>query len=552
VVTGTGEFWQSAVSDRAAAVIGYLYFVADAWRWPVGAIASLNLPFGTNVIYTDSIPPVAVAMKALHFLGLPAWNYFGAWLLAGYVLNGAAMALVLWLAGIRAAPLTFVAALLAAAMPVLLHRWYHVALTGQFLILLGFACYVAAGRSGRPAGVLMANALLVVVSMGVHPYLGGMALALYVATLVRAARGGVPARLAAAHFAGTCIALAAMMVTLGYVSMEGPQVTSGGYGHFSANLLSLFASNLSGWSPQGWERLRLAEAEGSSWPFWNHAWPDATGGQYFEGFAYLGLGLLLLCALHVPYVIRSGRTLARRHWQLLGVLIAAAAFAFSNRIYLGNQLVAEIPIPRLLYGIAGVFRSSGRFLWLVEYAALVTATILTARRFGAAKGAAILAAALALQLVDTTPLRRAIALDARTSASAGLEFEKWKPWLAARFERVYIVPSHQCGDPDLGNPKLALQYYIARAAPIPTNSASVARGKKACADELKRLSDPAEGARVGWVFFADGVKLPDVARFTESEGTTCQAIGNVLACRQRDVGRTDHTATVQRNPSLGH
>jgi len=530
-VTGTGEFWQSAESDRATAVIGYLYFVADAWRLPLYHIGTLNVPEGASVITTGSIPPLALAMKVLHTFGVPPWNYFGAWLLCCYALSGVAMALVLWHAGIRAKGVAVVSALLAAGMPVLLHRWYHFSLCAQFLILLALACYVAVARARRPASTLTAAAVLVVVSLDVNPYLGAMVLALYVATLARAACGGaVSWRQAVSHFALTCLVLVALMVLLGYVSFGGRSLAPGGFGHFSANLLSPFASNLSGLAPEAWERLRAVEAAGTAWPFFDRAWPDATGGQYVEGFGYLGVGLLLLCALHAPYLVRNGVVLARRHWPLLGVLAAATLFALSNKVFLGDHLIAYIPMSPVLYSLVDVFRSSGRFLWLVEYAALAGATILTVRRFGAGRGVAILAAATALQLFDTTPLRQAIALDARITHSAGIEFEPWKPWLSAGLDRVYIIPSYSCGDPDFGNPKLSLQYYMARVGPIPTNSAYTSRARPDCGAEIRLLTEVADGGRVGWVFFADGLKLPEVERFRTAKGTTCQPVGSVLAC----------------------
>jgi hypothetical protein len=184
----------------------------------------------------------------------------------------------------------------------------------------------------------------------------------------------------------------------------------------------------------------------------------------------------------------------------------------------------------MLSDLADVFRSSGRFLWLVSYVAVVAATVLTARRFGTRKGAAVLAAALGVQLLDTTPLRQAIALDAKSAQGAGLEVQDLKRWLSAGFDRLYVIPSFQCGDPDLGNPKLALQFIVAQTGPIPTNSAQVARGRRDCARELGLLEQIDAGQRTAWVFFADGLRLPEVERFRQSNSIACRSIGSALAC----------------------
>jgi len=61
----------------------------------------------------------------------------------------------------------------------------------------------------------------------------------------------------------TCLVLAGLALALGYVSLEGSRLAAGGFGQFSANLLSPFVSSLSGLDLQTWERLQRAEATGS-------------------------------------------------------------------------------------------------------------------------------------------------------------------------------------------------------------------------------------------------------------------------------------------------
>jgi hypothetical protein len=536
-VAGVGTFWHSPTSDRAQALVGYRYFFADDWRFPVFAVATLNVPEGANVIFTDSIPLAALGMKILRAFGVPAWNYFGAWLLLCYAASGAAMTLALWRVGFRSKAPLAVAALMAAAMPVLLHRWHHFALSGRFVILLALTCYILVARGHRTKSALTAAAALAVVSLGVTPYLCAMVVALYTAALVQAVRGGVPQRRAAIHFAATCLVLTASCVVAGHYTFHGTTVAAEGFGHFSMNLASPFTSSLSGLHPESWKRLEAAEAARLGWPFFANARPDATGGQYYEGFNYLGIGLLLLCALNAPFALRNRGVLVRRHWPLLLVLAGATVFALSNVVHLGDTPIFAFAIPPILESAAGVFRSSGRFFWLVAYLLLVAATTLTLRRFGPRRGLGILAVAAALQVFDTLPLQRAIAIDARNTENAWMDLEAWESWLGAGFDRVYIVPSYSCGDPNLGNAKLTLQYYLARIGPIPSNSAYTARGKPVCDDEIERLAKVVDDSRVGWVFFGDGQKLPAVTRLLASPEMACRSMPGVLACTRDPTHR---------------
>jgi hypothetical protein len=220
-VAGSGVFWDSAVSDRATAMVGYRYFFADAWRWPLLAIGTLNVPDGSSVIFTDSIPIVAFLMKVLRTLGMTSVNYFGAWVLLCFAAVGAAMALVVWTAGVRSYAVTAMAALLASASPVLAHRWFHFSLCGQFVILLGIAAYLAADGVRRPQFLLTATAALVAVAIMVNPYLGAMVLGLYLATLVQSVRGALPAVGALIHLGATVGALAALVYAMGYIGHDG-------------------------------------------------------------------------------------------------------------------------------------------------------------------------------------------------------------------------------------------------------------------------------------------------------------------------------------------
>src|SRR5271166_4558330 len=94
---------------------------------------------------------------------------------------------------------------------------------------------------------------------------------------------------------------------------------------------------------------------------------DATGGQY-EGFNYLGLGLLLGSILLLPFEIDWLRRNLRAHLLLFIAFAALTAFALSDRVFAGHWLLYELPMPPLLNPVLGTFRSSGRFFWLIGYA----------------------------------------------------------------------------------------------------------------------------------------------------------------------------------------
>ena len=66
-----------------------------------------------------------------------------------------------------------------------------------------------------------------------------------------------------------------------------------------------------------------------------------------------------------------------------GTLVAFAAltaFAISYRVFVGHCLLLELPMPLYIVWALGVFRSSGRFFWLIGYAQMAIVLIRGFRR----------------------------------------------------------------------------------------------------------------------------------------------------------------------------
>eukprot|EP01034_Spumella_vulgaris_P003259 gene3259-4202_t len=169
----------------------------------------------------------------------------------------------------------------------LLRVYGHEALMAHFLVLAALQRSLVPWRWG-PWLALGACSVLV------HPYLALMTgvLGIGAALSALALRELAPGRLAmqAAASLALCGALA---WAAGYFIGGGSQVSSGGHGFFSANLLT--------WAdPMNWQAF-LAQhgrdvARGREWSLLLPPQVQATAGQY-EGFAYLGAGVLVLVML---------------------------------------------------------------------------------------------------------------------------------------------------------------------------------------------------------------------------------------------------------------
>jgi hypothetical protein len=142
-----------------------------------------------------------------------------------------------------------------------------------------------------------------------------------------------------------------MMYVVGYFygDVSGSDV---GYGLFRSTLSSPF-------DPSGWSVIipDLPESNGA-----------------YEGFSYLGIGFFVL--LFVIIVFRGVKPDPKDSKVIeFKVVWFAAIFLFiislSNKIAIGQIELFEIKMPRQVFDLFSIFRSSGRHSWLFAFLALI-------------------------------------------------------------------------------------------------------------------------------------------------------------------------------------
>ncbi|MBV9749618.1 MAG: hypothetical protein JO157_12485 [Acetobacteraceae bacterium] len=431
VLLPSDPLWQLPQGDASQAVLGAEAFLRDpAWHFPLGVTSKL-LSGGKpeSIVYTDSAPWIAILVKAAG-LGVGDISVTGLVAVLSVVLQPVAFALLLLALGVRRAESVLIGAALGAMLP----AWYmrtvwHVALSSHWVIVLALAVAAWAIRRGVSWKVIAALAALGAFSIGIHAYLFVMVAAVAVgALLADTARFGIRALPRAAWGLGLFLACSALSAwVLGYTRAG----SDGGFGIFSMNLLSPVLPQRSG----------LAEAlTGRAMPFL-----DATGGQY-EGFNYLGAGILLVVAVALASCLaRGGRMAEVRAGVPLGaMLLALTLFALSNKVFLGTTPVLDLHLSETLEQSLDQVRSSGRMFWPVAYAALAWSILVLDRIPRRALVGAVLGAALVLQGVDTGVVRRVLAEEyAPRPKPAVFDAGPWRNGPFAGHD-VRMIPSLAC------------------------------------------------------------------------------------------------------------
>lgn len=417
--------------DSATHLFGLLYFLRDPWALPPGQVLSYGEGFGSSVLYSDSIPILALLLKVISsFTGGP-WigQPFGAWLLLCFVLQAyfSFRIAALYVPGTMG-PL--LAAFLAClAPPFLMRGCAHQSLMAHWLII--WALFLLFGKRFGASGLSMQWPLLLVLSLGVHPSIFAMCLALWAVANVAAVRTPDAMR---GRIVGTMLGTIMLLFVFAYGYGYFMGTTDGeGWGYYKLNLLAAI-------NPMGWSRFLPS-------------FSDTTGGEY-EGFAYFGLGILCLLgtvglvstraprsprfeparrSLFLAAVVLTGIAITPninagplgRVASLLFATLAAALVCTEYRdgtlrvrssigierlrnpaVYLIAVLsvgaIVAIPLYLLPHQFLAAVRSSGRLFWPAWYIVFFAATAVLAAGLKPRHVALVLAACSAVQLVDVS------------------------------------------------------------------------------------------------------------------------------------------------------
>jgi hypothetical protein len=413
--------WLMRSPDPATSFLGWRFFrQSPVFQLPFGANPDYGMDMGSSVVFTDSIPLLALLFKPFAGLLPDTFQYFGIWLLLSFVLQSLLAYKLLrrfsqdrWLALIGSG--FFLVA------PVYLARVEgHFALFGHWLILAALYVYFARRFS------LVSWSLLLGIGALIHFYLLAMVGALWAADLWqrRWRKEIATAQAASALLTGASVALVVMWCA-GYF-MIGHATGQPGFGILRMNLLSIIDPNELG-------SLLLPDQPGAA--------------AEFEGFNYLGTGIILL-ALVAGYALlgKRGETPIDRRSTvpLLCISLALTVLALSNRVAVGHLELFAYEIPDFLKPIADLLRSSGRMFWPVYYLIYLAVLVLIFRRFTPRAAICVCAAMLAVQLADSAALLRYYGngFVSAPAWSSPLRSPLWSE-LGARYKRVvYVMPSN--------------------------------------------------------------------------------------------------------------
>ncbi|WP_229726828.1 DUF6311 domain-containing protein [Sphingomonas alpina] len=386
--------WLIDGHDRGQSAIGLAAYLRAGGPWPLLHQPLLGAPEGMTLLFTDSIPLLGILLGPVARWLPPGLQFLGLWYLACIILQvGFAWAIVRPRApdGMSA----WLCAALLALMPVLINRYGHASLCAQWLILWALWLHLDPLRSRSSfwwAAVLGTAAL-------VHSYLLLIVAAIWASAMLRALWVEPQRRrtlIGALGVAALAVAIVALHGVLGQRF-----ASTGTYGAFPVALDAW-------WNPANPSYSALLPSS-----------PD--DGHGFEGFQYLGAGLIALVLIGMAWSAAGATRLAtpampgdalRRLTCLVPALLVLAVVAIGPQPKFWGVPLWTFHLPPALTDALDPVRAGGRLFWPATYTLAVAALLVVCSM---PRATLILAGALALQLVDLMPMLAAVRA---TSAAA--------------------------------------------------------------------------------------------------------------------------------------
>ena len=338
--------------DSDANFIGWQFFRrTPILQFPIGNSPNLGTGFASSVVYTDSIPLLAIPFKFLNFLLPNAFQYFGLWVLACFVLQTvfAFRLLKHWMDDRTSAHLASVFFVIA---PCFLFRFSvgangHLALCGQFLVLWAMHLLLQPQHRQRTWLLLCSASILI------HVYLFSMVFAFFVVSVATHPSANIRGRLnslkqSALHIGSVLTASIGVFWFVGGFMSAG---SDGGDAYVGATLTTFIDP--------------MATVNNYSW---SSLFPDiSSGGGLVENVSFLGIATLILLPLVVVFLIRSRKSINTRKTALIISAILLFAFSLSPDIWLASRKLVSYNPPPVLAQIFQSFRTVDRYSWVLVY-----------------------------------------------------------------------------------------------------------------------------------------------------------------------------------------
>ena len=379
------------VEDPATEYLGWAFFRQEPHlTLPLGWSSAIGYPMGEPIAYLDAVPLLAAIFWMIRDFLPETFQYLGVNFVLCCVLQfyfGYRITRRLC-AGDRVAAL--LGAVLFLTAPAFTWRAFgHFALISHWVILAALDQFLH-GTEPPSLRRIAWQGILCFIAGGISPYITAMTFMVMFGTYLRTLlcqRNGIM-RLAVGLTAVLSSGILALLLFGFLRGTDLSQYTGEGYGKYSMNLLAPI-------DPLKYGALLLRQQ-------------PIRDGQY-EGYNYLGLGLLLIGFITIsrkPSILRGLMSVAAV--SALAIFVLSLVLALSTLGKAGTATLWHVTLPRPVMNILVTFRGSGRLFWPGYYLLFIGIIWSAFQTFPGRLFHVLLAIALTVQVLDLQPLRESV------------------------------------------------------------------------------------------------------------------------------------------------
>lgn len=422
----------STYHDWGTHYLGWAFYRNDPWTFPIGEIQSYNYPNGTNIGFTDSIPLLAILLKPFTSILPEDFQYFGFWLFLSSFLTGLYAFKIFKLFNVSSL-YAFIAVVFFVLNPVLLFRSLHPALCAQWIIIASFYYYLIRTESTTANSVNKKQILIFAVSALISPYLTAIIGIFNILLPVKSYffDKSISKKMLFIHPFISILSVLIIWYILGMIGI-GESVnlaSSDSYNLMSFNLNSFFDSY--GYFSKFLPKLGM------------------VSDKQYEGFAYLGLGMILLVFFTLLSLgfktlkdFKFLKTIEKKYLILFIACFLLSLFAITNHISLNEKILFKFSLPNSIEKICYTFRATGRFIWPMYYLIfLFSLLIFYKTKVASGLKYLILITLLILQCYDTQDLFKSNSLRTgpKKTFETKLSDNEWKN-VFQNFDEIITYP----------------------------------------------------------------------------------------------------------------
>ena len=334
--------------DLKSDLLAFKFFLNDNWRFPVG----LNPNYGeilNSIVFSGAVPIFSFILKLLNPILPENFHFFSIWIILCFSLQFLfGYKIIYYLT--KDNFYSLLSAVFFLVSPILIYRLnFHLSLGAHWLILAG----IFLDLDKNQKNVLSKKIFLIVFSSLVHFYFTIILILMNIFFSFFNNKIKFTYNFLKENFL-ILLFLTVTMYFVGYFHIPATDALGFGYGYYKMNFLSFIdpmpSSNSNDWS------IILPDIYNFS-------------GER-EGFAYLGLGILIIIFYLIIKNIKNLINI-QLNFKYFSLCLFLFLLALSNNISFGSLNIVNIDLPNVFYAPLSILRASGRLIWPVYYIIII-------------------------------------------------------------------------------------------------------------------------------------------------------------------------------------